>query len=219
MSGKIPVEAIVFDFDGVLVESVDVKGEAFCALYAQADPSIQKKVLDYHLAYGGVSRFDKIRYFEEVLLDRTVSEAEIAVLADRFSTLVEARVVAAPWVVGAKDFLDKFHNKIPLFVASATPQAELDRIVHARNMETYFKALFGSPVKKSAHLDRLVQQQGFTPSRILMIGDTISDLKAANEAGTSFLGRVAPSQPFPFPEGTPSIADLKNLESRIVLAS
>ena len=62
------VQAIVFDFDGVLPESVKAKGDAFYALYQAEGSNIQQQVLDYHLANGGVSRFDKIRYYEETLL-------------------------------------------------------------------------------------------------------------------------------------------------------
>ena len=38
------IKAIIFDFDGVLVESVNVKGDAFVALYENESKEIQKKV-------------------------------------------------------------------------------------------------------------------------------------------------------------------------------
>ncbi|MCX5934210.1 MAG: hypothetical protein NTU99_05390, partial [Pseudanabaena sp. LacPavin_0818_WC45_MAG_42_6] len=50
-------DAIVFDFDGVLVESVDVKTQAFGTLYAEYGDLIVEQVKAYHLLHGGVSRF------------------------------------------------------------------------------------------------------------------------------------------------------------------
>ncbi len=216
MTLRIPVAAIVFDFDGVLAESVEVKGEAFCTLYDSHGPDIQRKVLAYHRAHGGISRFDKIRHFEEEFVGRPVTSKDVNHLAQRFSALVEDRVIAAPWVAGARDFLEQFYQILPLFVASATPQEEIERIVKARRMAFYFKGVFGSPEKKSAHLQTIARTYGFPVSRILMVGDTVSDYNAAAESGTAFLGRHISNIPCPFPEGTPTIADLRELGSRIV---
>jgi beta-phosphoglucomutase-like phosphatase (HAD superfamily) len=58
------LQAIIFDFDGVLVESVDVKGDAFVALYKYETPEIREKVKRYHSEHGGISRFEKIRYYD-----------------------------------------------------------------------------------------------------------------------------------------------------------
>jgi beta-phosphoglucomutase-like phosphatase (HAD superfamily) len=52
-------DAIVFDFDGVLVESVDVKTQAFGALYAEYGDRIVEQVKAYHLlkSFGITTRF------------------------------------------------------------------------------------------------------------------------------------------------------------------
>lgn len=205
------LDAIVFDFDGVLAESVNVKGDAFYALYEHEGPEIQQQVLDYHLAHGGVSRFDKIRYYEGTLLDRPATEEKVEEMANRFSVLVEKKVVASDWVKGAKDFLETYYTQIPLFVASATPQEELERIVENRGMTHYFKTVFGSPTKKAVHLDFVMREHGFAKHKTFMIGDTISDYNAAQEAGTQFIGRNPPNLPSPFPEGTIVIKDLTTL--------
>ena len=56
------LKAILFDFDGVLVESVDIKTKAFAKLFENEGPEIVNKVVEYHLANGGVSRFKKFDY-------------------------------------------------------------------------------------------------------------------------------------------------------------
>ena len=66
-------DAVVFDFDGVLVESVDVKTDAFAALYRPYGSDIVEKVVAWHMAHGGVMRFEKFRHFHRVFLGRTAA--------------------------------------------------------------------------------------------------------------------------------------------------
>lgn len=111
-------DAIIFDFDGVLAESVDVKTRAFEALYAEYGDRIVEQVRDYHLQHGGISRFEKFRYYHEVLLGKTLTKDEENLLGDRFSQYVEDAVVKSVYVAGAYNFLENYYQSVPLFVAS-----------------------------------------------------------------------------------------------------
>ena len=206
-----PIEAIIFDFDGVLVESVAVKGLAFGALYESEGPEFQAQVIAYHEAHGGVSRFDKIRYFEEELLGRKVSDQDVKIIANRFSDLVEEKVVACEPVSGAMEFLEEFSARFPLFVASATPTEELKRIVEKRSMVGHFKGVYGSPASKAENIAAILEAFQYDADRTLMIGDTMSDFKGASMTGLEFLGRVPSGEISPFPPGTKIIPDLTRL--------
>ena len=46
----------MFDFDGVLVESVDLKTRAFAALYAEHGTEVADAVVAYHLQHGEIGR-------------------------------------------------------------------------------------------------------------------------------------------------------------------
>lgn len=206
-------DAIVFDFDGVLVESVDVKTKAFAALYAEYGDRIVQQVVDYHLLHGGVSRFEKFRYYQEVLLGKALTKEEEIQLGDRFSQYVENAVVAAPYVLGADNFLENHYQSIPLFVASGTPDEELKRIVSYRNMNHYFVSVHGSPAKKGAIIQEILTTHGFNPDRVLMVGDAIADYEGAIVAGVKFIGRVIKYPATnPFPLGTVVLPDLVDLE-------
>ena len=205
------LQAIVFDFDGVLVESVDVKGEAFVALYARESMEIQRKVRTYHDTHGGVSRFEKIRLFEEEYCGRTVDDTRIQELAGRFSEIVEQRVVDAEAVAGAIEFLRAHDSSVPLYVASATPEDELRRIVDKRGMGKFFKEVLGAPRKKDVLLADIIARYGYDAARVLMVGDAITDYNAAQICGTAFLGRVPAGQVSPFPEGTRVVTDMRLL--------
>ena len=55
------IKTIFFDFDGVILNSVNVKTEAFRDMYKQYGDDIAQKVVNHHLANGGVSIFEKFR--------------------------------------------------------------------------------------------------------------------------------------------------------------
>lgn len=200
-------DAIVFDFDGVLVESVNVKTQAFATLYDRYGSFVVEQVVAYHMRNGGLSRFEKFRHFHNKLLGLPLSNEEENRLAAEFNALVEAEVVAASWVDGAEEFLAEHYTTLPLFVASGTPEEELKRILKMRNMSHYFHAAFGSPAKKGDILRGILENGGYRPEKVLMIGDSLLDMEGAQEAGICFLGRLTlPKNIFP-----PEVSILPNM--------
>ena len=89
------IKNIFFDFDGVLCESENIKGEAFFKLYLPYGEDVAHKVLQHHLAHGGVSRFEKIKYYNKEFLGKEISDAEVNTMAQRFSDMVVNGVINA----------------------------------------------------------------------------------------------------------------------------
>lgn len=207
-------DAIIFDFDGVLVESVDVKTQAFMALYAEYGDRIVEQVREYHLLHGGISRFEKFRYYQEVLLGKPLTKDDEQKLGDRFSQYVKDAVVTAKYVAGAYEFLENNYQSIPLFVASGTPDQELKRIIERRNMQHYFVSVHGSPAKKGDIIQSIITNHQFNCDRTLMVGDAIADYEGAIIAGVKFIGRV-----LRYPETAPFSAKIAVLPDLTRLSS
>lgn len=205
----------MFDFDGVLVESVDTKTRALASLYAEHGPEATERVVAFHLRHGGLSRYEKFRYGHEVVLGRALPPDESERLAARFAALVVDAVIAAPWVAGAHEFVSAHCRELRLFIASGTPQDELREIVERRAMSAYFTDVRGSPVKKDELVRELLDRHRLVPGRALFVGDSITDYDAARATGLAFLGRVPPGAASPFPSGTETAADLRDLAARI----
>ena len=172
------LKAIIFDFDGVLVESVSIKSDAFRILFGKY-PQYLDDFIRYHEYHGGVSRFVKIRYFFKQYLNQEISDPELANWCQKYSQLVVEKVVSARFVKGTKNLLDYCLDNFDLFVVSGTPQDELREIVERRSMANYFLGVYGSPTNKQNLVENILQQNQFKPNHVLLIGDALTDYEAA----------------------------------------
>ncbi|HXH04016.1 MAG TPA: HAD-IA family hydrolase [Candidatus Competibacteraceae bacterium] len=209
-------DAVFFDFDGVIVDSVDIKTSAFESFYAEYGDEIVGKVREFHLAHGGVSRFAKFEYYESNILGKPADEGRIRELSQRFGELVEARVIAAPAIPGAIECLSGLHGSVPIFIVSGTWEPELRRILEARGLASLFAGVYGSPRSKMDILATIIQERGFDPAACVMVGDAMTDYEAASSLGLNFVGIVARGTPSPFPTGTLIRFDLVGLESLLL---
>lgn len=181
--------AIVFDFDGVIAESTDIKSEAFYTVALPWGEDAARRMADYHAAHFGVSRFAKFEWFFREVLHKEITPEESSALGDKFSEICLEKIKKVSLVPGFTDVLSVAYGRCPLFVASATPQAELEVILQYRELDGFFKEVYGSPPDKTALLQRAVDFINALPARVLMVGDSKTDYNAAMEVGTDFYGR------------------------------
>ena len=204
-------DGIVFDFDGVLVESTDVKTEAFRVLFAHERAHVDA-IVAYHIANGGMSRFEKFRSIYRDILDRPLDDKEFDRLCEQFADLVRDAVMRCPEVPGAEAYLrSRAASGVPMYVASATPEPELRAIVSARGLSALFSGVYGSPRSKTAIAQGILDDHAAVPSRWWFIGDALHDLHAADATGMTFIARVRSGEPDLFPPGVRRIADLTSL--------
>ena len=71
------ISHFIFDFDGVIADSVQVKTSAFAELYRPFGNDVIQKVILHHEANGGISRFEKIKIYHESFLNRSINDKEI----------------------------------------------------------------------------------------------------------------------------------------------
>ncbi|MBA4142271.1 MAG: HAD family hydrolase [Nitrosospira sp.] len=205
-------QAIIFDFDGVVVESGEIKTQAFANLYRDYGETIMAEVANYHGLNGGMSRYEKFRYFQETLLERPpLTPDEEQQLDRRFSELVVEAVISSHAVPGAAELIRKEAGRIPLFIASGTPEGELNTIVTRRGLASYFTAVRGSPTPKQKLIADILSTHGLLPQRVLMIGDALIDYQSAQLNNVAFLGRVRPGDTSPFPAHVDVLPDLSSL--------
>ncbi len=187
------LKAVFLDFDGVILESVDVKGWAFGELFKEY-PQWREQIIKYHHAHGGVPRYDKIRYIYREFLKRPLTEDSFNKLCQQYSRLVFDRVIASKFVLGAFEFLNEYYKELRLFIISGTPQDEIRRIVIERELDIYFEGVLGSPESKDFWTEYLLKKHHLKANEVLWVGDAISDYEAAIRDHIPFIGRVRESR-------------------------
>lgn len=205
-------QAVFFDFDGVILDSVDVKTKAFAKMFQQYGPEIESKVVTYHLKNGGVSRFEKFKYYYKEYLRQNLSEHKLMELSDQFSALVVQDVVNSEFIEGAFETLNGLkRNEIPAYIVSGTPHEEINDIVRKKGLEQYFDEVHGSPRKKGEITKDIIQRREYEPTKCLFIGDALSDYEAAVENEMYFLGIVQEKNQSIFPKKivTSSVVSIK----------
>jgi phosphoglycolate phosphatase-like HAD superfamily hydrolase len=207
---------VVFDFDGVILESGDIKTEAFVELFAEHREHLGA-IRAHHLGNLGVSRFKKFEWIYANLLRLPFTDATRSELGDKFSALVFKKVCEAPFVPGAREALEAIAaTKVPMIVASGTPQEELDRIVDVRGLRSFFAEVYGTPNEKADVLRKVMARYECSPTDVLFIGDGTSDHDAARAAGVKFLARRTPElAPYWTQCGAACVDDLRGLERHV----
>ena len=188
----ITLKGIIFDFDGVIAESVQIKSDTFAELYKPYGPDIVEKVVEHHEANGGMSRYEKFKIYHESFLNKTITEEEISALANHFSGLTVEKVIAAPYVRGALEFIKKSYDQYKLFISTGTPTEEMKKILAGRKIANYFINVFGSPAKKTVHVNSIITNYNLDPSELIFYGDSNSDMNAAHHHNIPFVLRLHP---------------------------
>jgi len=181
------LKGIIFDFDGVIAESVQVKTNAFASLYEQYGDNIVTKVIEHHEANGGMSRFKKIKLYHESFLNKAITNEEIEDLANQFSKLVVRKVIDSPYVPGVLKYIQKCYEKYNLFISTGTPTNEIKQILSARDIAEYFIGIHGSPEKKSLHITKIISKYNYHPDELIFYGDANTDINAAKQASVPFI--------------------------------
>lgn len=182
-------KVFIFDFDGVIADSNDIKTKAFSDLYKSYGSEVVHKVALHHKTHGGLSRYEKFKYYHRSFLGKDIDQKQVNQMSEEFSALVLKKVIAAPEIFSAEAFLKKScKNKKKCFVNSATPETEIKEIIKYRNLEKYFSQVFGSPSSKSDNILKILQYSEFNNKEALFFGDSESDLNAANKNRVSFIG-------------------------------
>jgi len=180
---------IVFDFDGVLAETNEIRFQGFTDLFKNVPAEPMARFMGFVKANGGLSRYGKIRHLYGNILGQTLSEDQVNALAGQYSTLVAERVIAADPVPGSVEFLAEYAGRFEFAVVSGSDQSELRQVCRARGIDGYFRAILGSPQEKTENIVELLSSHGWDRQASLYVGDSLNDYDAATEAGIGFIGR------------------------------
>ena len=191
--------AVFFDVDGVLIDSVRLKGELFARAFSDF-PEYRDRILALHLEHGGKPREDKIRMIYKEVVGKDIGQVDLRRRMHIFSSESLQQVSAAPEITGANKALTQLSTWLPLHAISATPQNELEKILRFRGNLHCFRSVHGVSQKKDRIIFQLLSQHNYRTDLCLFVGDSQSDADAAAANNVRFVqvtssgtGRVLPA--------------------------
>tara|TARA_B100001029_G_C14938555_1_gene381846 strand:- start:36 stop:680 length:645 start_codon:yes stop_codon:yes gene_type:complete len=177
---------IIFDFDGVVLDSVAIKNKVFSKTVSGYNKIIQKKFINFHLNNLGLSRYYKYEFLCRKLLKLKTTQYLKKKLVDDYSKILNKEIKNTKYIKGIKKFIIKNKEK-NLFISSGTPQKELRKICSERKISKYFLKILGSPKTKYQHLKYLKNKYKFSKNNTVFFGDAVADFNAAKKYDLTFI--------------------------------
>ena len=181
-------KTIVFDCDGVILDSNIVKTEAYfrTAKNLGATDAQAQALTDYHVKLGGISRYHKFDWFLREVLNQPATEAAIQALLDEFSRELEVGLMEC----AIADGLQALRYATPQakwMILSGGDQQEIRDLFTKRDLTKHFDGgLFGSPDNKDVVLAREIANYNLQLPA-LFVGDSQYDFESSARAGLDFV--------------------------------
>lgn len=175
---------LVFDCDGVVLNSNKVKTEAFYKAALPFGEEAAKKLVAYHVLNGGISRYKKFEWFIQQVV--TNQKAELHELLESYAEFVRDGLLTCDIAEGLFELREKTSNANWLIV-SGGDQQELREVFAARNLIDLFDGgIFGSPDSKDIILEREIAANNIHKLAIFL-GDSRYDHIVSSNAGLDFV--------------------------------
>lgn len=207
-SKKIPADmlkAVIFDFDGVVVDTEHLHLGAFNEILASYGIVItDQEYYNEYVIYNDADFFNIISQRHNLEL----SEADIAGLIDKKFELFKRLIERGPeFIDGAQEFINLLkENKLIVSICSGSLLADIDLILRDTALQNAFEVIVGAdssgvtkgkpdPVSFEVTLKRLNETHGqaIAPNECVVIEDSYGGLLAAEAAG---MHRVAVTNTF-----------------------
>jgi len=175
-----------FDCDGVLLDSNSLKSQGFYDVAVSFGAKQAQMLRDYHCQYGGISRYEKMRYFITDILKKDFDEQTHKKLVDAYGDYCFDKLKQSdetPSLLPMLEFASSVGN---CYVVSGGKQDELRDIFAYKDLDKYFRGIYGSPDSKMDILAALIGN-GEDGLPAVYVGDSRYDYIVAEEYGFDFI--------------------------------
>jgi phosphoglycolate phosphatase-like HAD superfamily hydrolase len=183
------IKNILWDFDGVILDSMSVRDWGFREIFKNNKKEDVDQLIRYHRQNGGLSRYVKIRYFHEDILQIPINDSEVLAYANSFSDLMRTRLIdKSNLIQETVNFIRLNSENYNFHIVSGSDQEELRFICSRLNLSNYFLSIHGSPTPKNELVKNLISNHNYIFTDTILIGDSVNDYEAARKNDLSFYG-------------------------------
>ena len=183
------IKNILWDFDGVILDSMKVRDWGFREIFKKFNKDEVYKLIEYHRENGGLSRYVKIRYFYENILERPIKKEEVLDYAENFSLLMKTKLTdKSNLIQDSVRFIQGKFNDYNFHIVSGSDQEELRFLCHELDLSKFFLSIHGSPTAKKTLVKDLISNFNYDKNKTILIGDSINDYDAAVKNDIDFYG-------------------------------
>jgi phosphoglycolate phosphatase-like HAD superfamily hydrolase len=182
-------KVLLWDFDGVIIDSNEVREFGFRKIFASYPASQVDDLIKYHNKNGGLSRYVKIRFFYENILNQSISDEDVAKYAEEFSVVMRDELIKKKYLIEETvEFLENVQNDFIMHIVSGSDQKELRFLCQELDVAKFFLSIHGSPVHKNELVKNLIEDNDYSAKELVLIGDSINDYEAAKINEIDFIG-------------------------------
>ena len=189
------LEALFFDFDGVVMDSMDLKLDSYS--YALEEHGFARHDIKHiQVRDAGITRHQVLRTMYLELAGEEIGDQQFDTALERFNRHDDESRAKMEWVPGTRAVLDTVARRYFTAIITGTPQQVIDESVDFFELRRYFQEARGGPVDKRDHLRELMATRGLRPEDCVYIGDAIKDQESADDCGVPFIGLDRGDAPF-----------------------
>jgi HAD superfamily hydrolase (TIGR01509 family) len=188
------IRAVVFDLDGVLVQSEEVWDEVREAFVRERggryDAEVQRAMM-------GMSSTEWSRYLHD---NAGIPDEPEAINAEVVRRMLGAYETELPLIDGAQDAVRRLAGEFRLAVASSSNRPLIDAVLRAAELESYFEATVSS--EEVAHGKpapdvylEAARRLGAEPAHCAAVEDSHGGIRSAKAAGMRVIAIPNPSYP------------------------
>jgi phosphoglycolate phosphatase-like HAD superfamily hydrolase len=179
MNEKLLIEkykSIIFDFDGVILDSNDIKKYAIRdSVKRILNEKISVEFVDYFTGLNGVPREAKILKY--------VPKDNYVDVLTKYENILNEKLNSAKLIPGIRKFLDNLSCKgKKIIVLSGGTELEVKDLIVLNEIDVYFSGIYGGPKNKQENLSMIELEHP-----VLYFGDSEVDYNVANNNKFDFV--------------------------------
>lgn len=213
------IKVIVFDFDGVIVDSNALKYNAFFKLFPESDANAQNAVKE---ATDSARNKNRFRILREIFrkFGKSANEIEnlVSRYAEEYNKKVQQGIIKKGFMPGALQSLKNLSAKYALYINSLTPEFALKEAVENLGIGRFLKGVYGQTSSleeaKESNLRKIMDLEKVDGENVLVVGDGEVDYQSSKACKCSFMGIVNEFNGWE-DTGFPLLYDLTSIDSAI----